>query len=338
MVSHFFPAYQYPITEWLALGATGVRLFFVLSGFLITGILLRGRDEIASGAARWGTLLGAFYARRFLRIFPLFYAVVLVLYVLDHGYMREALFWHLTYLMNFWRVANDIHYLNHFWTLAVEEHFYLVWPLVVLGTPRRMLAPVMIAFIIAAQVYRLTLWTQGAGYTHLNIITFANLDTLALGGLLALYMEEPARYPGRAARLAWGGMLTGSVVTLMLAVAVATGFISDTERTVVLSLALGLLFCGVIALGARDALPGARWWLTPLAYVGKISYGLYVLHPLVWQGLTYLETHARVPLPEVWWLRMPLFFAAALAAAALAWHLYELPLNRLKRHFPYVRR
>ena len=336
MVSHFFPAYAYPVTGWFALGGTGVRLFFVLSGFLITGILLRGRDRLEEGNGGYRHLFGAFYARRFLRIFPLFYGVVLFLWIIDYGRMREAIFWHLTYLMNFWRVANGVNFLNHFWSLAVEEHFYLVWPFVVLCTPRRALAPAMLAFVVAALAYRIGAWTMGAGVEHINTITFGNLDALAIGGLLALFMEKPERYPGAALWLTWGGLLTGAGMMLGFGVAAVYGAISYTERAVVMNLAEGLFFCGVIALGARGALPGARWWVLPFVYAGKISYGLYILHPLVWEGLHHLEDSGALTLPQVWWLRLPLFFAAALLMAMLSWHLFEYPLNRLKRHFPYA--
>lgn len=333
MVSHFFPAHAHPVTQWLALGATGVRLFFVLSGFLITGILLRGRDAAEAGTNRGG-VLRTFYIRRFLRIFPLFYAVVLVLYVIDYGMMREAILWHVTYLMNFWRVGNDLVFLNHFWSLAVEEHFYLVWPALILWIPRAWLAPAMGLVVLGAQCYRLAAWGLGAEFTHLNVITFANLDTLALGGLLALFSYDPARYGRARAILEKGGLAAGGLMTAALCISCALGVISTTERAVWLSLAEGLLFCCFIGYSARGTFPGGHWLLTPLRYPGKVSYGLYILHPVVWDGLKWLEVRG-LPLPQVCWLRFPLFMGIAFGFAILSWHLYELPINRLKRYFSY---
>jgi peptidoglycan/LPS O-acetylase OafA/YrhL len=120
-------------------GAMGVRLFFVLSGFLITGILLKSRELLDSGEQRPSFALGRFYIRRFLRIFPLYYAVLLAAWLLRLWGTRGEMGWHLAYLTNVdlflrGRWWGDI---SHFWSLAVEEQFYLVWPLVILLAPRR---------------------------------------------------------------------------------------------------------------------------------------------------------------------------------------------------------
>lgn len=127
--SHWMPGhYQFKL-PW---GSAGVQLFFVLSGFLITGILLRCRTSVARLSA-----LRAFYVRRILRIFPLFYCVLLLAYVLNIEPVRETVFWHLPYLSNFYffsigRWDGDI---SHFWSLAVEEQFYLFWPAIVMFVP-----------------------------------------------------------------------------------------------------------------------------------------------------------------------------------------------------------
>lgn len=330
LVSHFFPAADHPLSAWLLPGVAGVRLFLVLSGFLMTGILLRARDAGLGS----GRLLRAFYARRFLRIVPVFYAVLLVLYVVDYGRMRETIGWHLTFSMNIWRAVEGVHFFNHVWTLGVLAQFYLVWPLLILWMPRRLLAPVMLLVAGAAQVYRLGAWELGADFRHLHIMTIANLDPLALGGLLALFTHGGAHTDRAREWLERGGLAAGALGMALLYALHGLGLHDVAQRTVWANLPLGLLFCGIVGPASRGTVPGARWLLRPFTYLGRISYGVYVLHPVVWMLLEWGESRG-LPLPATLWLRVPLWFGAAIAVAALSWHCFEQPLNRLKGYFPY---
>ena len=144
LVHHYFTW-----ANW-GLGATlGVKLFFILSGFLITGILLRSRDAATASGHKWSSLVGRFYVRRFLRIFPLYYFVVAVAATINLEPAREILPWLLTYTLNIymanlgWFVAN----FAHFWTLAVEEQFYIFWPWIILFAPRNWLIRLTLIFI-----------------------------------------------------------------------------------------------------------------------------------------------------------------------------------------------
>ena len=131
-------------------GAIGVRLFFVLSGFLITGILLRCRDDRPDGSPgdRWFSLR-QFYIRRFLRIFPLYYFVVTCAVILNYGCARSLLPWLLTYTLNVQlAISGEWNEFSHFWSLAVEEHFYLAWPWVVLFVPRRWVGSAAVLLVL----------------------------------------------------------------------------------------------------------------------------------------------------------------------------------------------
>ena len=147
-------------------GLLGVRLFFVLSGFLITQILLRERDAMrAAGVGVW-TAIRPFYARRFLRIFPLYYGVLLVATALAVYPVRESLPWHLAYASNFYmaREGTWVPTVAHFWTLAMEEQFYLLWPWVVLLVRPASLPRIAIALAALAPAFRTvvkrTLWVR----------------------------------------------------------------------------------------------------------------------------------------------------------------------------------
>lgn len=146
IVHHYVPAHELGI---LAIG--GVKLFFVLSGFLITRLLLAARGDVERGRLGRVGAVGRFYARRALRIFPLYYVVVAVLVAVNLPPAREILPWLLTYTLNFHMASHGyVDHFAHFWTLAVEEQFYAVWPWVVLFAPRRVLRPVMLALIAVA--------------------------------------------------------------------------------------------------------------------------------------------------------------------------------------------
>lgn len=157
LVHHFLPAelltWQFAQLPW---GFLGVRLFFVISGFLITGILLRARDEAAAAGVLPTTVLFNFYARRCLRIFPLYYFVVLSGLALNLPPMREEWIWLVSYTLNLrisalgWYPEN----ISHFWSLAVEEQFYLLWPFVVLFAPKPLLMRIAIGMVVIGIGYR----------------------------------------------------------------------------------------------------------------------------------------------------------------------------------------
>lgn len=187
------------------LGEAGVRLFFVLSGFLITGILLRARGS--NGALR------AFYARRFLRIFPLYYLVVVAVAAMGQPLMREELGWNLAYLENFSVAARGGFPgppVSHLWTLSVEEQFYLLWPLVVLFAPRRALLPVALSTLLVAPASRLALLLGTGNAAAAAVVTTSCLDTLGAGAALAIAGRMPrgVAVPGLfllGAATAWQG-------------------------------------------------------------------------------------------------------------------------------------
>ncbi len=141
LIRHFWPELQ----PGLDLGARGVHLFFVLSGFLITGILLRSRALVEDSGRGTGLAIRRFYIRRFLRIFPIYYLVLAVTWALGFPDVRSGIVWHLAYgsnilfaIENQWPPTTA-----HLWSLSVEEQFYLIWPLLMLLVPRRHLRTVI---------------------------------------------------------------------------------------------------------------------------------------------------------------------------------------------------
>jgi hypothetical protein len=173
VVYHFVPG------GWNFAAYLGVKLFFTLSGFLITGILLKARETAETENQNRTNVLGRFYVRRFLRIFPLYYFVVTVAWVIDLEPTRKIIVWLLTYTLNI-RMAWQGYYeasFAHFWSLAVEEQFYLVAPWLVLFLPKKWIKPALIAVIAIGPLYRLSYILSG--YTNMTSLS-AYLSTTEL--------------------------------------------------------------------------------------------------------------------------------------------------------------
>jgi peptidoglycan/LPS O-acetylase OafA/YrhL len=295
------------VREAAHLGDAGVRLFFVLSGFLITGILLRARGS--PGALR------SFYARRFLRIFPLYYAVVITVALLGQPLMRSMLGWNLAYLANF-KLALLGGFpgppVSHLWTLSVEEQFYLVWPLVVLYAPRASLLPLALSTIVFAPASRLVLLLVSGNAVTASVVTTSCLDTLGAGALLAIVRGVPKGF------LAFGLVLLALVTTL-------DGTWIDTAFR---DTAYACTFAWVVqraSEGVRGPAGRVLAW-GPLVYLGTISYGIYVYHHVL---------PALVKLPVFGLARTGIVLAATIAVSAVSYRLFEAPINALKSRFPY---
>jgi len=181
--------YVHAVGELTKFGWCGVTLFFVLSGFLITGILWQGRHH-----AHWWK---NFYVRRCLRIFPLYYFVLAILFLvipavttvppaLEEARRHQAWLW--TYTANFFLAAKAswaLTYVSHFWSLAIEEHFYLLWPLVVFSFRRETLERICLWVIGAALALRIALSLAGVSELSISVLTPCRVDTLCVGALLA---------------------------------------------------------------------------------------------------------------------------------------------------------
>jgi peptidoglycan/LPS O-acetylase OafA/YrhL len=309
----------------------GVQLFFVLSGFLITGILLRCRDWSATIGS--GVTLRRFYVRRFLRILPLFYFVVITAAAIDIPGFRDPLFWHLTYTSNFYSALTDrwAGLSSHLWILSVEEQFYWCWPLLVLFAPERHLSMAMLAVIAAGVLFRAVGFALGLSDMALYVLPFASLDAFGTGGLLAY-----ARDRRGSAVLRHTIDVVGLGALPLLAV---TTIAVHTGPTIVwlvgLNLASALVFAALIGRAADGfgGFLGRIFEARPLLYIGKISYGLY--HFLVMDLPAGILS--AIPFVPEKISALVTMSGATIVAASLTWFGFERPLNYLKRYFPYDR-
>ncbi|HEY4132313.1 MAG TPA: acyltransferase [Gemmatimonadaceae bacterium] len=345
-------------------GWTGVDLFFVLSGFLITGILLDTRSD--------AHYFRNFYARRTLRIFPLYYGVLAAVMIVAPALiprvrtmdmlttLRDNGVWFWTYLINV-RIAATHSWdpavpgrLMHFWSLAVEEQFYLLWPLIVLAAGRKKLLWVCGAVVLMAFGVRiaLILGDHGpvAGYAYTRFVSGyvllpARADTLAVGAALACMTRTPGGYAWMR-RFATPA-LVASVIAL-IAVAAPRGSLMEYSPTVeIIGYPLLALACAsliVIALNPAPSLTRRSFEWRPLRKVGMLAYGMYVFHyPLryalagVAERLQHVAPNGPTMLPELIAF-IALGFALTWVIAFVSWRCYEAPILRLKRYFVTERR
>ena len=333
--SHWTSLYQFGF-EW---GLMGVNLFFVLSGFLITGILLDSRAKEVEPARKWFAIR-QFYARRVLRIFPLFYMTLALLALVNVRPIRQTFLWHVSYLSNVYvfRQGTWIGQFSHFWSLAVEEQFYLVWPYLMIFLPIRLLRPVVIGLIGLAPCYRVLMAVVDPGNPLAFVLTVGCLDALGIGALLA-FSERSDGDSRRGAtslarRLLWIGLPAWVAVEAMNRVHLAPAALLALRPTF-----LDMVFGWVVLSGASGF---KGWWggflqWSPIAYLGRISYGLYVFHNLAVYGLVFAvkSLHAPSVCLTVPGIKVPCLLVLTVSAAAVSWHFYEKPLNDLKRFFPY---
>lgn len=321
LVEHF--TYNDWLRGWSP-GSMGVRTFFVLSGFLITGLLLADRDRLDAG-----TVARRFFRNRALRLLPAFFLAVALAAVLGIADMRQDWPWHLAYLSNVeiwlerrWSGA------GHFWTLAVEQQFYLLWFPVVVLLPRRWLLPVVALCLVTGPAIRIGIAAGGTEF--LNVLFPAQADALALGALLAVAMRSVA---GRAVidRLARPWLLWGAVLLLVALSAPVwerPAVLSWVVQPSVIACVAALTLCTVIARPAR-----LGWLLAPwLVHLGRMSYGLYLFHYLVPQALNlHVPFVAGLTEGPEKLLRVAIWLVLSIVAAELSWRFVEQPALRLKQ-------
>jgi peptidoglycan/LPS O-acetylase OafA/YrhL len=314
----------------------GVNLFFVLSGFLITAIIL---DHAPNPR-----FLVAFYARRGLRIWPIYYlalAGVVLVYRLPplSGDLSEwpsyfAYVQCLSHSLAGREPTFPIAF-QHTWSLAIEEQFYLFWPALILLIGRRGL-PVLAAVLVATAVL-----ARSAGISHFILIT--NVDGLAMGGWLAYFLDgsttaggmgSSARRRLAALAIAAAGLGTGILALASGLHAGRPGLLPSASINSLKLLAANVLFLALVSGLVLHAGHPRLGWLRDrrLVYLGTISYGIYLYHHIIikiWEDLSRHYEWAGTRLIELGVL------GSALGLASLSWHFVERPILALKDRFSY---
>lgn len=340
LISHFIVIHYFPKLIPLNLGFLGVNLFFVLSGFLITEILLK---ESRSGQSR-KVILKNFFAKRGLRIFPIYFLSILLLILLGVPGLMEQLFWIITYTVNIKEnfFGGQDKLFMHIWSLCVEEQFYMFWPFLILFVPKQYLLGLFLAVISSAIIFRFSVsFFLVPGFGSLNhSFPLACLDALALGGLLAyLKMEKPGFYEALA-RMKVVPFILLFFFYLISFFLPHESFLTQTLERFIAGL-IGFFLVAFCAVGRLDYF-GKLLQNKFLCYLGKISYGIYLYHWLlyfllkegfidIWAGLDFgvfqiLKYHQYLGVFVV-------FSTLSVLAASFSFYLVEKPILQLKKRY-----
>jgi len=342
-------------TNFILVGWAGVLLFFVLSGFLITGILINMKEELPTKV-----FFIKFYGRRFLRIFPLYYFYLILMLALAYGlyfisyrpnrmleYFQQVPY-ALLYIYDFFCASawyKDSIFINHFWSLSVEEQFYIFWPLLILITPKTAYKKLFIASILAGPILRLGLsylydhhtfsFLGSSAATGIYSLPFSHIDAFGFGAFISQYRLPKARlqfwillvavpiigYASEYLSTGSFGFISGFGFEFPL----ANGFKQIWGYSL-----LNYFFAVTIYAVAREGLFNRFLELGWLKYLGKISYGLYVYHFIViyfagrmndFVPLTYEQNQVISAIPA---------FAITVLISALSFKYIERPILNLK--------
>lgn len=328
----------------MTVGWIGVDAFFVLSGFLITGILLDSQEKL-----HW---FRNFYARRMLRIFPVYYAFLAIFIGVIHPLLRgfeyennldNSQIWYWFYLENWQWIFQGVFKIEplvHLWSLAIEEQFYLVYPALIYFLPRRFLSWFLVTISLVALLFRSWLLLINPLADNLpqaiHIHPFCRVDTLAVGCLIALWMRSDVALP-RLLRISPIVMIM-SLISLSGIVITQGGF--DRYNPVVQTIGFSLLaifFGSLLILSVtqpEDTILVKTLNWVPLRKLGTISYGFYIYHfPILWFlcdkiyeyiGHSFILGHLA-----------SVFFCGGLTLviSLLSWHFFEQPILKLKKYF-----
>ncbi len=280
-----------------SLGWAGVPLFFVLSGFLITGILIEEKSRI------FKDYLISFYTKRTLRIFPLFYAYLAFNFIilLLTNRPTEGYGWYLLYLQNY-SIGIEVNstgrlpgIVAHTWSLAVEEQFYFFWPFLVYFLAKRQLAFTCILLIIAAPIARWMILQLDGNVYMANVTLPSCLDMLAYGALIALL-----RTSAIGSKIVYTMFVIGSTLIGYAIFTLGLGAFWEPKQWVnqafYLYTALAFIFGATIwyAINKPETTLTRLLSVRPLLFTGKISYGLYIWHFIIFLAVEKMTSKLNV--------------------------------------------
>lgn len=324
---HNFGFINYSVFGWL-----GVDLFFVLSGYLITGILLDTLDK--------PNYLKNFYGRRILRIFPLYYlSLIIFLLILPLfasmkpllQYYVDHQWWLWTYLQNWlysFNTPKTANILNHFWSLAVEEQFYLVWPfLILLLRKPKPLLWLMLAVLTGVLIVRSLLWIYKVeDIIYSSLYTFTRIDGICIGCMVALMQRINAGLMKKYTTL---------IVISLAALNFIFYFLNKGNDFPYLAILGYTTFAAMFGLLVNELVSGESrilnfiFKLNILRFFGKISYGLYIFH---WPVFVILNPYIKAQVGNVL-LSAILSTTAAFIISVISFYTFEMYFLKKKKHF-----
>lgn len=316
----------------------GVTLFFVLSGFLITKILLENRDKYNNSDQNKLYLVKNFYVRRFIRIFPIYYLLIFGLLLFDYKNTRELFPWLITYTSNIYQSIHNIYVgdFNHFWSLAVEEQFYMFWPFIILFIKPKNTFITIISAIIIALVIRTYLYVYVGKWMATSYFTLSCMHALGLGALLAFILLYKPKIEKALSNPIW---LYTTFALYICSLFLHNLFDVAWYREIFDDFFFAILAAFIILRASKNGFTGLVKLILEnkfVVYSGKISYGLYVFHLFIPALFYYLASIIGLSINNKYLFFIALYFLTFLVAH-ICWKLIERPINKLKQRVPYIK-
>ncbi|MFD2999151.1 acyltransferase family protein [Pontibacter toksunensis] len=330
-------------------GFFGVTLFFVISGFLITEILLKQKDK---GLDR-GILIKNFFIRRSLRILPIYFLLIFFLIAIDYELSRDVSSYLLTYTFNFWNAFTGEYgsrAVSHLWSLCVEEQFYLIWPFFIILVLNKRLISAFIIITASALFFRFyNAFNEVEHFQMMNYrLTLSCLDSFAIGALFA-YLKV---YHINSLKSYFN---SGRIYPLIIVLSILYIFLRNfngsltLQETTLRFVASALSFCilGISVLKGYKGLSGKLLENPNIKFIGQISYGIYLYHlPMELFLSPYLNdliSSTISPEHQIlkylyfnrFLLTLPIFTVATILVSIVSFVYLEKPIMELKKHFEY---
>jgi peptidoglycan/LPS O-acetylase OafA/YrhL len=330
LFSHYFVDLHGPSFSF---GGNGVQIFFVISGFLITSILLSQKNKVQQPKIK---LIRNFIVKRALRLFPVYYILLTILYIMSITgglwICGKGDIWHyFTYTQNYLFFEKNFQspLFNHTWSLAVEEQFYIFWPFLILLIPRKAELPVLIGVVLTGIISKIYFIDYYHGPGTVKGITFLHFDTLGAGALLA-YMTNYKK----ESLLKFFEKIADPLFCVTLVSALILNY-KRIGESFFLPLLLMLMAFSLVLICSRNSksILDPLLNLNVLKRIGKISYGVYLYHKLVpfFFNYAYAKTGLTPITNSV--LLFILYFLITMLVASLSWKYLESPILRLKEKF-----
>ncbi len=314
-------------------GGNGVQIFFVISGFLITSILLAQKNKTHESV---GKLLKNFIIKRALRLFPIYYILIITLFAISFfGGLwlcaKEDVWYYFTYTQNylFFLKGFQSPLLNHTWSLAVEEQFYLLWPLLILLIPKKYELHFISIVLFSGILIKYLLVELYVGPGTIKGITFIHFDTLGAGALLGYFS-----YYKKEKILNFLEISSQWIFILCLFISATLTWIGFNDG-LWLPLVLNIMsVCLVyICFSPKETILSPILNSSVLQNIGKISYGIYIYHKPVPFFFNFICSKMHMPIIENKFVLFVIYAVITYIISALSWKLIESPISNIKKRF-----
>jgi peptidoglycan/LPS O-acetylase OafA/YrhL len=333
LISHFIIYYlSNESLKTLPFGS-GVNLFYVISGYLITTILLNKKQEIEDKTTTLKMEIKNFFAKRVLRIFPLYYIVILFILVFNYDEVQSYFLYLVTYTTNIYMTFSNTYIGNntHLWSLAVEEQFYLIWPFVIFLINKKYLLRTILFLILSSLFSKYYFFNCTAYQIGTNAFLTSCFDSLGMGALLAYLQLYNVTLFEKLLNKKTVLFLIISYIILFL----YPSILSDSLKPVLNNFSTSLIYFFIVGIAAQNKFNGITKYALEnkvSLYLGKISYGIYIIHNFM-PEMFYDFFARKLPPTDLHSIKVIYWISLTIIIASISWFMIERPILKLKKYY-----